>query len=124
MEILCKLIKDTVKDHQQNAHWFCEDFNLPNIDWSMETFVKNEYFKRITEIYLETIQHCDLNQVVDFPTRGNNTLNFFFNKSPNRPSNCLRSLVVQAEIDCNAALRKLTYGTNLHPLIAQKLRNM
>ena len=48
--------------------------NLPAIDWSIDSVVRDQYSKEIDETFLETINMCTLEQIVDFPTRGSKTV--------------------------------------------------
>ena len=70
METLCRLINDTVSAHPNCAHWFCWDFNLPDINWETESITGSQNIRHIKDLFQQTLQSHDLNQVIDFPTRG------------------------------------------------------
>ena len=113
METLCRLIKDTVAAHPNCAHWFCGDYNLPDINWETESINSSQYLKRINETFLETLQTCDLTQVVDFPTRGENTLDILFTNRPTLvhrltqyPGISDHNTIIQVEVDCRAQVKR------------------
>jgi len=51
--------------------------NLPDIDWEANIITGNQYKKVINELLKSTIDDAGLDQVVYFPTRGQNTLDIF-----------------------------------------------
>ena len=59
------------------------DFNLPDIDWSNSEIKGGRYSKTINQNILDTCDDNGLTQVVDEPTRGQNTLDIFFTSNPN-----------------------------------------
>ena len=48
MDTLCSHIRETVTTFPNCAHWFCGDYNLPDINWSDESIVGNQYSKQIS----------------------------------------------------------------------------
>ena len=67
-------IKQTCKKYKNNPIWIGGEFNLPDIDWSNNSFVSYQYAKSLNENFLEAFETCALKQLVDFPTRLENTL--------------------------------------------------
>ena len=113
MDTLCSHIRETVTTFPNCAHWFCGDYNLPDIDWSDESIVGNQYSKQLNQIFLDTLQSCNLDQMVDFPTRKENILDIIFTNRPSLvhkltqcPGISDHNTIVQAEIDCRARVHK------------------
>jgi DNA-binding NarL/FixJ family response regulator len=83
MDSLNQSIKDLCHSNPGTAVWIGGDTNLPDIDWETEQIISNRYKHSISETFLQTQASCGLEQIVDFPTRGDNTLDTI---STNRPS--------------------------------------
>ena len=64
------------------------DFNLPDIDWDRHTVTNNHYAHRVSETYLNIALDLGLEQVVNFPTRLQNTLDLIFMSHPNYKVRC------------------------------------
>ena len=66
------------------------DFNLPDIDWKNKTHqvTGNYYNKSISEMFLDTINNQGLSQLVNFPTRLDNTLDLFLTNRPSLTTKC------------------------------------
>jgi len=59
------------------------DFNLPHIDWALNTVKPNpQYGKEINKKLTDIVNENDLTQVVREPTRGNNILDLMFTTNP------------------------------------------
>ena len=52
--------------------------NLPDIDWKKHEIVGNQYPERLNTLYLEMSQDLCLDQIQEFPTRGDNILDLIF----------------------------------------------
>jgi hypothetical protein len=96
-----------------NPIWFGGDLNLPDIDWSTNSITKHQYPKEINECFLDTFSTCNLEQIVDFPTRGPNTLDIMTTNRPNLVTNCSPNMglsdhdtSIYLEIDCHAKKTK------------------
>ena len=87
-EKLCKEIKRICKAYHQSTIWIGGDFNLPDIDWTSDSIAGNNYPIKINECILETINETALSQIVDFPTRGENTLDIFMTNRPSLVNRC------------------------------------
>ena len=64
--------QDLLLQQKNSPFWVGGDFNLPDIDWSLKSIVKHQYCKETNEIFLETLDVINAEQIVDFPTRGDN----------------------------------------------------
>ena len=64
------------------------DFNLPDICWSEQSIQTNQYPTHTNQAYLDTIADNGLEQLVDFPTRKENTLDLFFTTRPSFKQRC------------------------------------
>jgi intracellular septation protein A len=61
-------------DNQKSDFWIGGDFTLPDVNWSSLTVTSNQYSYAMTDTYLDILRNCNVEQIVDFPTRGNKTL--------------------------------------------------
>ena len=59
----------------------CGDFNLPHIDWSTGVATNND---SIYNFFTKTVKYYYLWQLVDFPTRINNTLGLLLTNIPDK----------------------------------------
>jgi intracellular septation protein A len=62
--------------------WIGGDFSLPDMNWSSLTVTSNQYSYAMTDTYLDILRNCNVEQIVDFPTRGNKTLDIFLTSNP------------------------------------------
>ena len=62
----------------------CGNFNLPDIDWTTGVAVKND---SIHAFFAKTVKDNYLHQLVDFPTRLNNTLDLLLTNIPDKVMN-------------------------------------
>ena len=65
------------KKHTKDVIWIGGDSNLPDIDWSTNSITGCNYKRDINEAVLQAADNCNLDQVVDFPTRDANLLHVF-----------------------------------------------
>ena len=110
--------KSVIVDNLYNSHpgcafWCGGDFNLPDISWSDETVTGNRYPKQINQNLIDLAHTLDLTQVVDFPTRVNNTLDLLLTNRPTlvhklipAPGISDHDSIISAEIDCSARVRR------------------
>ena len=55
------------------------DFNVPNINWQSNDITGTKlYSKKVNQTYLDLAAEHSLEQMVDFSTRGDNTLDLVF----------------------------------------------
>ena len=83
MDSLNQSITNICLANPNTAIWICGDMNLPDIDWETEQITSHQYRQAISESYLQTLANVGLEQVVNFPTRRDNTLDLI---STNRPT--------------------------------------
>ena len=83
-----KEFKNTVQLIQNNNKFdqliICGDFNLPHIDWSTGSATNNDL---IHNHFTKTVKDSYLWQLVNFPTRGDNTLDLILTNTPHKVSN-------------------------------------
>ena len=58
------------------------DFNLPDINWLDQSITGNQYPKKANQTLLDIIADNGLEQIVDFPTRKDNTLDLMLTTHP------------------------------------------
>ena len=78
------------------------------IDWSSNSIVSHQYSKQINECFIDTFDYCCLDQIVDFPTRKQNTLDILATNRPTLVNKCSphpgvsdHDTTVLADIDCH-----------------------
>ena len=65
------------------------DFNIPDIDWNGLTIKNtNQYPLRVSQTFLDIALDMSLEQIVDFPTRGDNQLDLVFTSHPSHKVRC------------------------------------
>ena len=62
--------------------------NLPDVNWEMLTIDGRQYPLRLNERFLECLQNCGLQQMVTFPTRGDNTSDIVLTNRPPLVNKC------------------------------------
>ncbi|CAC5361566.1 unnamed protein product [Mytilus coruscus] len=67
---------------KNSTFWISGDLNLPDINWPSMTIEGKMNQKEIYEIFLDTLNNLDLDQLVDFPTRKDNILDIFCTNQP------------------------------------------
>ena len=70
-KILLKEIVGLINKSKKCRIWIGGDLNLPDIDWETSS---HQYSNDISERFIEVTNHCYLEQLVTFLTRGSNTL--------------------------------------------------
>ncbi len=88
MDELSSAITRICKAHPTSPIWICGDTNLPDIDWETTQIVSHQYRVAINETFLDTLADCGLDQVVNFPTRGDNVLDIIATNRPSLVSRC------------------------------------
>ena len=73
MDSLNQAIEDLCTSNPEAAVWLGGDLNLPDINWATDEIVGHQYTKSINESFLLTLARTGLEQIVDFPTREDNT---------------------------------------------------
>ena len=65
----------TIKEkHRRDIFVIEGDFNLPDINWEEQTIINRQYPIKTNQTFLEIVADNGLEQIVDFPTRKDNTL--------------------------------------------------
>ena len=64
------------------------DFNLPDINWESYTITDTHNTRELNEKYLEVFDINNLTQIVDFPTRKQNTLDLLLTNRPKLVDSC------------------------------------
>ena len=82
-EHIAREIIDLQRKHKNNPIWFGGDMNLLDIEWTMNSIKTHQYHKELNQCFLDTFDITNLDQIVDFPTRGANILEIM---ATNRPS--------------------------------------
>ena len=113
MKDLCEDIKHLESKFSNNAIWIGGDLNLPDIDWNTLDVVSSQYLQEISRTILETLTSCNMEQVVDFPTRGRNTLELLITNRPGlvhrlkpAPGISDHDTIPECDLDCNAQISR------------------
>ena len=64
------------------------DYNLPDIDWTNQTITNNQYPTKTNQAYLNIVADNGFEQIVDFPTRKDNTLDLMLTSHPAYKQRC------------------------------------
>ena len=77
-----------MKRHPNELIWIGADANLPDINCSSNAVSGNNYKKEISDSFLQAVENCGLDQIVDFSTRDNNLLDIFLTNRPSLIQTC------------------------------------
>ena len=88
MENLTNSLKHLCQSNPEAAIWYSGDINLPDIDWETLSICSYQYLKAINESFLDLLDIAGLEQMVDFPTREENTLDVFVTNRPSLTNKC------------------------------------
>ena len=80
-ELLFEEIKRLTNTQRKNPIWIVGDFNLPNIDWEVKFINNYQYQKQLNQRF-DLIDSCSMEQVVNFQTRKQNTLDLLITNRP------------------------------------------
>ena len=69
--------------------WIGGDTNLPDIEWKTEQLTNNQYAYSISYSFLYALANIGLQQIVNFPTRNNNTLDVVLTNRPSLVKQCV-----------------------------------
>jgi hypothetical protein len=89
MDSLNQIIEYICHSNPNTAVWIGGDANLPDIDWTTNQVVGHQYRKEISESHLNTLGRLGLEQIVDFPTRLDNTLDVVITNRPSLVNHCV-----------------------------------
>ena len=85
---LCNKIRDLQSQYQKATIWIAGDANLPDIDWESQSICGHNYLLKINQTLLNTVYDVGFEQIVKFPTRGENTLDIFLTNRPSLIGKC------------------------------------
>eukprot|EP00745_Piridium_sociabile_P038619 TRINITY_DN7074_c0_g1_i3.p1 TRINITY_DN7074_c0_g1~~TRINITY_DN7074_c0_g1_i3.p1 ORF type:complete len:816 (+),score=128.54 TRINITY_DN7074_c0_g1_i3:312-2759(+) len=88
MEELCSTVEKIVKNNRSAVVWMGGDLNLQDIRWTDNTIQGNQYRGDINRQLLETINNCNMEQMVSSPTRKDNILDIFMTNRPSLINKC------------------------------------
>jgi len=73
-----------------NSLWIAGDFNLPDINWNKMTIEGSTYPNHINKSFIDipVVQDLCMEQIVDFPTRLDNTLDLVFTTHKSLVNKC------------------------------------
>ena len=86
-------IKRLSNKYKYNPVWTDGDFNLPNTGWETNSSIRSQYPKAFNESLLKILDLCNSDQLVNFTTRKNHTLDLLIT---NRPSFAEKFLPIPA----------------------------
>ncbi|XP_052224149.1 uncharacterized protein LOC127839803 [Dreissena polymorpha] len=87
-EEACTHFRQLHLSYPNSTIWLAGDINLPDIDWDRNTISSNSYSMQISQTFLDAVMDAGSEQMVDFPTRGNNTLDLFLTNRPSLIERC------------------------------------
>ena len=82
-ECTCEELHGLIEANPNSPFWMTGDFNLPDISWSTNSIIGNQNTVGVNNAFLNLFADTGLQQMVEFPTRKNTTLDLFLT---NRPS--------------------------------------
>ena len=88
MDQLCGQIENLYQNNKKAVFWIGGDTNLPDINWKDLTAQGNRVNSDINGRFLDMLQNCGMEQIVQFPTRGENTLDIFATNRPGLINRC------------------------------------
>ena len=88
-ELIFEERKRLVSMHRKNPMWIGGDFNLPDIDWEVKSINNYQYPKQLNERFIDLIDNCNMEQVVNFTTRKQNTLDLLITNRPSFINKCI-----------------------------------
>lgn len=85
---MCETLEAISVKYRKAVLWIGGDLNLPDIDWSSQTINGNACSAATNKRFLECVNYCALDQIVDFPTRNTSTLDLFLTNRPSLVIKC------------------------------------
>ena len=108
MKQLTTELQDLLLQCKNSAFWIGGEFSLPEIDWSWKSIVKDQYCKEINEVFLASLDFINAEQISDFLTKEDNTLDLLLvnrfsllNKCCDIPGLEDNQSVILADIECH-----------------------
>ena len=88
-QMICKAISNLYSSFKDDhIIWIGGDANLPDIDWQNDSIQGHNYPVGISKAYIDLTNDIGCQQMVDFPTRFNNTLDIFLTNRPSLVNRC------------------------------------
>ncbi len=112
LEELINTITNLYRSNPGTPTWIGGDINLPDIEWSSNSIVSHQYPRALNESFLDLLAITGMEQLVDFPTRGDSTLDIFITNRPSLTNTCTSipplsdHHVVFMDVDARAHRRK------------------
>ncbi len=123
MNDLNSAILDLCLNNPDAAIWIAGDLNLPDIDWAISSIKSHQYRTTINESFLQVLDRTGLEQMIDFPTRGDNILDVIITNRPSLISKCsglpglsdhdVVYMDVNVRVERNLSEEKFSYGKEL-----------
>ena len=88
LDTLCSTISSIILANPNDIIWLGGDLNLPNIDWNSYNTKGHNYPSQLCEKLIDTLLDHSLSQLVNFPTRKENTLDIFATNRPSLVTTC------------------------------------
>ena len=106
-------MQDLLLQYKNSPFWVGDDFNLPGIDWSLKSIVKHKYCKETNEVFLESLDVINAEQLVDFPTTRDSALDLLLTNRVSLLSKCCdipglgdHQSAILADIECHPKKQK------------------
>ena len=88
MDNLCNVVEDIHTQHRNAVLWLGGDLNLPDINWETHAIEGNQNPNATNARFMDMVQNCGLQQIVNFPTRQKNCLDLFLTNRPTLVDKC------------------------------------
>ena len=85
---MCSQIESIATNNKKAVLWLGGDLNLPDINWSTGSITGHQNTRAINERFLNMLHRTGLEQVVEFNTRKNVTLDLFLTNRPSLVRRC------------------------------------
>ncbi|XP_045160866.2 uncharacterized protein LOC123525785 [Mercenaria mercenaria] len=88
MEEVCTQVRHLLLAYPTATIWLADDMNLPDVDWDSYPILGNNNTNMVNKLFIDTVLDTSSEQIVNFSTRGNNTLDLFITNRPSLVSRC------------------------------------
>ena len=112
MKKSCSEISNLRKDSKKSEFILGGDFNVPDISWKDNTITSSKnYPRRVSQTHLDIASDRGLEQMVSFPTRGDNTLDLNFTSHPSYQERCKPLSPLSAKSDHDIVMFETAHQT-------------
>ena len=118
LDTLCSTISSIILANSNNIIWLGGDLNLPNIDWTFYSISGHSYPLQLCERFIDTLLDHSLSQLVNFPTRKENTMDIF---AMNWPSLVTKCIPIPGISDHEAILLVSDMAAKIQPFVLRKI---